>query len=132
MNYNHLPKKLGLYDPRFEHDSCGVGFVCNINGEKSHDVISKGIEVLERMSHRGAVGADPKTGDGAGILIQIPHKFYASVCADAGIKLPSFGKYGTGLVFMPTDSEERSFCEKVFIRVIEEEGQKLLGQNNPQ
>ncbi len=127
MKKDRLPQKQGLYDGRFEHDSCGVGFVCNISGRKSHDVISKAAEVLERMSHRGAVGADPKTGDGAGILIQIPHDFYAGVCGSIGIELPPFGGYGTGLVFLPTDREERDFCEKVFSRVIGEEAQKQLG-----
>ena len=73
--HKRFPKKQGLYDPKFEHDNCGVGFVCNIKGERSHEIVEKGIEVLERLSHRGAVGADPRTGDGAGILLQIPHKF---------------------------------------------------------
>jgi glutamate synthase domain-containing protein 2/glutamate synthase domain-containing protein 1/glutamate synthase domain-containing protein 3 len=127
MKSGSLSRKQGLYDPRFEHDSCGVGFVCDVNGKRSHEMIEKGIEVLERMSHRGAVGGDPETGDGAGILIQIPHEFYTGICAESGIKLPPSGKYGTGLVFMPTDSEERAFCKEIFLKVIEEEGQKQLG-----
>ncbi len=127
MKYRHLPEKQGLYDPRFEHDGCGVGFVCDINGKRSHEIILKGIEVLERMSHRGAVGADPETGDGAGILIQIPHDFYAQACAVTGIDLPPVGGYGTGLIFMPTVREEREFCETVIKNVIDEEGQELLG-----
>jgi len=126
MKYDHLPKKQGLYDPQFEHDNCGVGFVCNINGKKSHEIIDKGIEVLERMSHRGAVGSDPKTGDGAGILIQLPHKFYKRICNDMGIDLADYGEYGTGLVFLPTKDDEREFCEKVFEEIIAEEGQILI------
>jgi len=102
-------EKFGLYDSRFEHDSCGVGFVCNIKGNKSHEIIKQGLEVLKRLSHRGATGADPKTGDGAGILIQIPHEFFAGVCADNKIDLPRQGKYGTGLVFLPLNEKERQF-----------------------
>ncbi len=74
MRFKHLPEKQGLYDPSFEHDSCGVGFVCDIKGVRSHEIVLKGIEILRKMSHRGAVGADPETGDGAGILIQVPHE----------------------------------------------------------
>ena len=117
----------GLYDPAFEHDSCGVGFVCNIKGEKSNAIVRQGIEVLHRLSHRGAVGADPKTGDGAGILIQIPHDFLKKVSRNADIKLPDLGSYGAGLIFLPQDSAERSFCKEVFERVIKEEGQIILG-----
>ena len=80
MTSENFPKKQGLYDPRFEHDNCGVGFVCDINGKRSYDIVKKGIDVLERLSHRGAVGADPQTGDGAGILIQIPHAFLLKEC----------------------------------------------------
>src|SRR5210317_301393 len=89
--YKYRPKKQGLYDPAFEHDSCGVGFVCDINGNKTHDMVEKGIEVLERMSHRGAVGSDPKTGDGAGILLQIPDKFYRVQADKIGMDLPKYG-----------------------------------------
>ncbi len=126
MKYDHLPEEQGLYDPRFEHDSCGVGFVCHINGEKSHDIILKGIEVLERLRHRGAVGADPKTGDGAGVLIQIPHKFYTRVCSENGIELPAQGEYGTGIIFLPTIEEEREFCEETIENIIKEEDQVFL------
>ena len=127
MKMRRVQKKQGLYDPSFEHDSCGVGFVCNINGGKSGDIIAKGLEVLEHMSHRGAVGADPKTGDGAGILIQMPHEFLSKACGELKISLPQYGDYGAGLVFLPTDEKERVFCEKTFSKVIEEEGQGLLG-----
>ena len=127
MKESRTPHKQGLYDPRFEHDSCGVGFVCDVKGRRSHDMISKGIEVLERMSHRGAVGADPRTGDGAGILIQLPHEFYTDVCQAAGIKLPAPGEYGTGLVFLPANKDDRRFCEELFAKVTKEEAQSLLG-----
>ena len=127
MSFNHLPPKQGLYDPRFEHDSCGVGFVCNIDGTRSHDIVMKGIEVLENLSHRGAVGSDPETGDGAGILIQIPHKFLAQECKARGMELPGNGTYGTGLVFLPPDKDERQSCLDIFTRIIEEEGQRLIG-----
>ena len=127
MKFDHLPKKQGLYDPSLEHDSCGVGFVCNIKGEKSHDIIEKGLEVLEHMSHRGAVGADPETGDGAGILIQIPHGFYSTVCNELDIVLPEKGKYATGIVFLPSEKTDNQYCVRTFEKIIEEEGQKLIG-----
>ena len=123
MEYNHLPQKQGLYDPRFEHDSCGVGFVCNIKGEKSHEIVKQGLEVLRRLSHRGATGADPKTGDGAGILIQMPHSFFSKVHCN----LPPQGYYGTGLVFLPQNTKERAFSKEVFTRIVEKERQCILG-----
>ncbi|MDD5084472.1 MAG: glutamate synthase large subunit [Candidatus Omnitrophica bacterium] len=127
MKYYHFPPKRGLYDPGFEHDSCGVGFVCNISGEKSNLIVKQGINVLNRLAHRGAVGADPKTGDGAGILIQTPHEFLKRKAADSGIDLPRPGSYGTGLIFLPQDSKERAFCKEVFEKVVNEHGQKTLG-----
>ena len=127
MKYTHLPKENGLYDPRYEHDSCGVGFVCNIKGKPSNQIVAQGLEVLKRLAHRGATGADPKTGDGAGILMQIPHDFFAGVCADNKIDLPRKGKYGTGLVFLPTKTEEARFCRDVFKKAVESEGQSILG-----
>lgn len=127
MEYNYLPKKQGLYDPQFEHDSCGVGFVCDIRGRKSHQIIQQGLEVLRRLSHRGATGSDPKTGDGAGILIQIPHEFFVQVCAKEKISLPAEGRYGTGLVFLPTQERERKVCKALFSQMVKEEGLVLLG-----
>jgi glutamate synthase domain-containing protein 2/glutamate synthase domain-containing protein 1/glutamate synthase domain-containing protein 3 len=127
MRYCHQPEKQGLYDPQFEHDACGVGFVCNIKGEKSNTIIKQGIEVLHRLSHRGAVGSDPKTGDGAGILIQIPHEFFKKVATDVNVELPEPGLYGTGLIFLPQDIKERKFSKDTFEKVIKEEGQILLG-----
>jgi len=92
-------KAQGLYDPIFEHDSCGVGFVCNIKGQSSNAIVKQGVEVLHRLAHRGAVGSDPKTGDGAGILIQIPHDFFKKVAKKIHIDLPDSGSYGSGLIF---------------------------------
>ena len=122
-----FPVKQGLYDPQFEHDSCGVGFVCNIKGKKSNKIIKQGLEALLRLSHRGAVGADPKTGDGAGLLIQIPHKFLVKETARSGISLPDAGEYGTGLVFLPVENNERDFCVRTLETFIQQEGQELLG-----
>lgn len=127
MNENHLPGKQGLYDPQFEHDACGVGFVCNIKGKRSNVIVRQGLEVLSRLAHRGATGADPKTGDGAGILIQIPHDFFVKACRDNGIDLPDKGEYGTGLIFLPVDYKERYFCKNALAKIVEEEGQKLIG-----
>jgi len=127
MKPEHFPYKQGLYDPRFEHDSCGVGFVCDIKGRSSHMIIKQGLEVLSRLSHRGATGADPKTGDGAGILIQIPHEFFTQVCVKEKINLPVRGEYGTGLVFLPAAEAEYAFCKDVFFEVIKNSGQTLLG-----
>ncbi|MDD2654031.1 MAG: glutamate synthase large subunit [Candidatus Omnitrophica bacterium] len=127
MNNSWFPKKQGLYDPRFEHDSCGVGFVCNIRGEKSYSVVGNGIKVLERLSHRGAVGADPNTGDGAGILIQIPHEFLLKACEKINIKLPKPGHYGTGLVFLPNDKNDQKICIEILGKVVRDEGQQVLG-----
>ena len=127
MKHNHLPLEQGLYDPRFEHDSCGVGFVCNAKGKKSNEIVKQGLEVLNRLSHRGATGADPKTGDGAGILIQMPHEFFVKICQKEKISLPDCGEYGTGLIFLPRDKKEKEFCKGLFKKIIENEGQVLLG-----
>lgn len=127
MRHDHFPCKQGLYDPELEHDSCGVGFVCDIKGAKSNKIVRQGLEVLYRLSHRGAVGADPKTGDGAGILIQIPHEFFRKAAAASSVDLPEQGSYGTGLVFLPRDAVLRAFCKEAFAKVVKEEGQHLLG-----
>src|SRR3989338_9214244 len=120
-------EKHGLYDSRFEHDSCGVGFVCDIKGRKSHNIVRQGLKVLKRLSHRGATGADPKTGDGAGILIQTPHQFFFKIAHQAKIRLPDYGEYGSGLVFLPANPKERRFCKEALAKVIKDEGQSLLG-----
>jgi len=126
MTYRQIPKEQGLYDPRFEHDSCGVGFVCNIKGEVSHDIILQALEVLNRLSHRGATGADPKTGDGAGLLMQIPHEFFTTVFRGK-TDLPQKGMYGAGLVFLPTKPLEAKRCKNIFKKIVREEGQVMLG-----
>ncbi|MBU0650572.1 glutamate synthase large subunit, partial [bacterium] len=125
--YNYFPKKQGLYDPAYEHDACGVGFVCNIKGVKSNKIVKQGLEALNRLTHRGAVGADPLTGDGAGILLQIPHDFFLKAAKKSGINLPQQGEYGSGLVFLPQDKKEREFCKKTFEKFVESEGQVFLG-----
>lgn len=127
MDLTRLPEKQGLYDPAFEHDACGVGFVCDITGKRSNEMVLKGLEVLKRLSHRGATGADPNTGDGAGLLIQMPHEFFAGVCSKANIELPGPGDYGTGLIFLPNDSEDRKFCKDTLSDVVKKEGQEMLG-----
>jgi len=127
MNNAGLPEEQGLYDPRFEHDACGVGFICHVKGKKSHDIVSQGLEVLRRLSHRGATGADPQTGDGAGVLIQMPHDFLAEECVSLRIDLPQPGLYATGLVFLPKNSKERALCKETIAAIVEKEGQHLLG-----
>src|SRR5579863_6428107 len=104
MSSQGLPPKQGLYDPRNEKDSCGIGFVVNVKGMRSHGIIEMGLQVLENMAHRGAVGCDPCTGDGAGVLIQIPHDFMKRACSEFDIRLPGPGRYGLGMVFLPSDS----------------------------
>ncbi len=116
-----------LYDPRNEHDACGIGFIVNIKGERSHDVITKGIEILINLTHRGACGCDPETGDGAGITIQIPHKFFAKECKSLGIALPEEGDYGVGIVFLPVNQSSRLMCEGILERIVREEGLIVLG-----
>ena len=99
-----VPERQGLYDPRFEHEACGVGIVCNIDGRPSHEIIQRGLQVLVNLTHRGATGSDAETGDGAGILMQIPHAFLERECASLGIRLPEPGEYGVGTAFLPTDA----------------------------
>jgi glutamate synthase domain-containing protein 1 len=124
---NGLPAPQGLYHPSHEHDACGLGFVANIDGRKSHDVVLKGIEVLINLTHRGACGCDPETGDGAGILIQTPHAFFAREAERLGFALPEPGSYGVGMVFFPRNDEQRERCRKAMNRVIREEGFEVLG-----
>jgi len=117
----------GLYHPDNEHDACGVGFVANIKGKKSHTIVEQGLSVLKNLSHRGAVGWDPKLSDGAGLLIQIPDRFYREEMARQGVKLPPAGQYGVGMVFLPRDPASRIACEYEIERSIKDEGQVLLG-----
>lgn len=123
----NLPNKLGLYDPANEKDSCGVGFIVNVNGEESFRIVKKGLEILKNMEHRGAVGSDPKTGDGAGVLTQIPDDFFRIYCNYDGIDLPAKGEYGIGMVFLPKEPALRLQCEGIFERVIQSVGHKSLG-----
>ncbi len=118
----------GLYDPAYEHDSCGVGFIAHIKGRPSHDIVTRAIAALEHMDHRGASGCEENTGDGAGILTALPHAFLAKVAGrDAGLQLPPPGRYGTGLVFLPSDNEERSWCERAVADLIHQRRLTLLG-----
>lgn len=122
-----LPPKQGLYDPRYEHDACGVGFVVNIKGERSHEIVRQALKVLINLSHRGACGCEANTGDGAGILLQLPHKFFAKVAAEEGFSLPSAGDYGVGMLYLPKDVAQRQAFEERFAAIVAEEGQSLLG-----
>jgi glutamate synthase (NADPH) large chain len=122
-----FPPAQGLYDPRQERDACGIGFVCHVNGRKSHDIIEKGIQVLVNLTHRGACGCDPETGDGAGVLIQIPHKFFVRECARLGFTLPAAGEYGVGMTFLPVEPAARLQCEGIVERIAREEGLTVLG-----
>ncbi len=122
-----IPQRQGLYDPAHEHDACGVGFVVNVKGERSHDILQKGLQVLDNLTHRGACGCDPRTGDGAGVLMQIPHEFFAREADRLGFALPAPGSYGVGQMFLPLDSARRRSAEAIVERVVSEEGQKLLG-----
>jgi len=117
----------GLYDPQYEHDSCGVGFVANIKGRKSHEIVLQGLEVLEKMKHRGACGYEKNTGDGSGILIQIPDLFLRKVCAERDIELPAEGEYAVGMAFMPPNISQRRAIEDICRQMVQAEGQKFLG-----
>ena len=120
-------KKQGLYLPEFEHDNCGAGFICSLKGKKSNDIIHKALEILDKLEHRGAVSADGKTGDGAGILIDIPHDFFNAECS---FELPEPGKYAVGNVFLPQKENQRNFCISSFEKNIKEQGLRLLGWRN--
>ena len=126
MQPKYLPSKEGLYDPWFEHDACGVGFVAHLKGEQSHYIVEKGIELLINLEHRGAVGAEKNSGDGAGILTQMPHKFMQGVASRHGFELPEFGHYGVGVVFIPRDPEAYAECESIVERCIAEAGLETL------
>jgi len=122
-----LPKKQGLYDPRFEHDACGVGFVCNIRGDHSHEIVQRGIQVLENLTHRGAAGADANTGDGAGILVQIPDAFLRARAGELGLTLPAPADYGVGMLFLPTDPERQARAVEVVESLTTETGHRVCG-----
>ncbi|WP_421926691.1 glutamate synthase large subunit [Neoaquamicrobium sediminum] len=122
-----LPAARGLYDPRNEHDACGVGFIAHMRGEKSHDIVRDGLAMLENLTHRGAVGADPLMGDGAGLLVQIPDRFFREEMAAQGVELPESGHYAVGHIFMPRDPAIVARTEEIIAEVVHQEGQTLLG-----
>ena len=121
------PAKQGLYDPWFEHDACGVGFVADIHGRKSHKILADSLQVLRNLDHRGASGSEINTGDGAGVLIQMPHAFFAEACKASRITLPAAGEYGCGLIFLPRNPSIRRKIEERFEQIIHSEGQIFLG-----
>ena len=122
-----LPPKQGLYDPAFEHDACGVGFVVDIKGRKSHKMLQQGLKVLTNLDHRGACGSEVNTGDGAGVLLQMPHKFLLEASKKNGIDLPNPGEYGCGIVFLPRNPTVRRRIEERFEQIVQSEGQSVLG-----
>src|SRR5688572_10303075 len=125
--YSAVPPKHGLYDPQFEHDSCGVGFVVDIAGRKSNDIVRQSLRVLMNLLHRGAKGCEANTGDGAGILIQIPHEFFRRECLKLGWELPSPGEYGVGMICLPRDADARRECEELLESAVVRTGQNVLG-----
>jgi len=127
MGHPHLPPAQGLYRPEQEHDSCGVGFIVHLKGQRTHQLVLDGLSALEHLNHRGASGSEPNTGDGAGILIQMPHEFFRRECAQLGIRLPEAGHYGAGLFFASRDPRARAQAKALFAAIVEEEGQHLLG-----
>ena len=124
MNVN---RKAGLYDPQFEHDACGVGFVAHIKGVRSHEIVEQGLQINENLKHRGACGCEKNTGDGAGILLQVPDRFLRRVCAERNIELPEEKHYGFGMLFLPPDISQRRAIEDICRQMIQAEGQKFLG-----
>ena len=122
-----LPPAQGLYSPDHEHDACGVGFVADMHNRKSHEIIGMGLEILLNLDHRGAVGADPKAGDGCGMLVQIPHRFFAEKTRELGFALPEPGDYAIGALFLPRDPEGRRIVEAIAEKMVAAEGQIFLG-----
>src|SRR3954462_236593 len=125
--HTELPSRQGLYDPWYEHDACGVGFIVDLKGRKSHTLVQQGIQILLNLEHRGACGSEKNTGDGAGILIQTPEKFLRREAERLRIKLPAEGEFACGMVFLPTDRADRGRCEELFEQIVREEGQFPLG-----
>lgn len=128
--YTSLPPKQGLYDPWFEHDACGLGVVANIKGRKSNKILRQALVVLRNMDHRGGQGADMNSGDGAGILLQLPHTFLVKECAKLDIELPQPGHYAVGFMFLPPDVVERENTQRHFEKLVTANGQELLGWRN--
>ena len=127
MGKHRMPKAQGLYSPAYEHDSCGVGFIVHLKGNRSHQIVDDGLTALEHLNHRGASGSEPNTGDGAGILIQVPHEFFRRECAALNIRLPEAGQYGVGMLFGSQDERANRQAMALFTAIVEEEGQHLLG-----
>ncbi len=130
MNSNNLPPKQGLYDPQFEHDACGVGFIVHMKGKKSHEIVEQALTILLNLDHRGACGCETNTGDGAGILMQVPHKFLKKVAAAQNIMLPEAGQYGVGMIYSSPDPATRENSRRIFEKIVAEEGQQILGWRN--
>ena len=126
-SHNGPPEAQGLYDPRHEHDACGVGFVVDIKGRRSHAVVEKGLQILLNLLHRGACGCEADTGDGAGVLVQMPDRFLRKVTADLGFILPPAGEYGAGLVFLPRDTTERERLRQLIDQRVAAQGHTVLG-----
>lgn len=127
VRYTSLPKKQGLYDPKYEHDACGIGLICSIKGNESHEMITKAVKILENLAHRGGVGSDPESGDGAGVLLRIPHDFFRKVSRIEGFELPERGDYGVGMLFVSPDAPKRRESLAKLSEIVRSEGQKLLG-----
>lgn len=127
MSKHGLLSKQGLYDPQFEHDACGIGFLAHLNGKKSHSIVKDALTILENLDHRGGQGDEDNTGDGAGILVQIPHSFFEKECKKDNLDLPSSGEYGIGMIFLPNDETERLKYEDAIAQIINEEDQTLIG-----
>ncbi|QTM99549.1 glutamate synthase large subunit [Sediminibacillus dalangtanensis] len=125
MTFNQMPKAQGLYNPEFERDACGIGLYAHIKGLATHDIVKKGLQMLCQLDHRGGQGSDPLTGDGAGLMVQVPDTYFRKVCTD--MQLPESGKYGVGMVFFSKDENEQKQVEGYVNHIIEQEGQKLLG-----
>lgn len=127
MQRSGMPMKQGLYDPSDERENCGVGFIAQTNGQRSHVILEQGLQILKKLKHRGAVGADPTTGDGAGIMVQMPHEFLKKQLENQGIQLPDLGEYAAGMLFLPQEPNTRLYCEGVVERLLRENNLSLLG-----
>ena len=128
---HEMPSRAGLYDPRFEHDACGVGFIADLNNVRSHEIVKKGIEILINLDHRGARGAEKETGDGAGILVQLPHAFLFRECSRLGIALPGPGEYAVGQCFLPKNPKTHVGAKHVFRRALDELGRLAFPMGLP-
>ena len=127
LNKMGFPEKYGLYDSDNEHENCGFGFIANIKNEPKHEIVHQALEIVHNLDHRGAIGADPLAGDGAGILIQIPHDFFKEEFLKTDIKLPEIGNYGVGMIFLPPEKNRASSAIKSVEEAIKKEGQSLIG-----